>query len=62
LVPRGDEFRAHPYAAAVALLVRMISRNQRAVDEATSWRKRIIVTWVILNTLAILDALNKKNS
>jgi len=30
-------------AAAVALLVRMISRNQRAVDEATSWLKRIIV-------------------
>lgn len=28
-------------AAAVALLVRMISRNQRAVDEATSWLKRI---------------------
>ena len=31
-------------AAAVALLIRMISRNQRAVDEATSWLKRIIVT------------------
>ena len=30
-------------AAAVALLVRMISRNQRAVDEATSWIKRIVV-------------------
>lgn len=28
-------------AAAIALLVRMISRNQRAVDEATSWLKRI---------------------
>ena len=26
--------------AAIALLVRMISRNQRAVDEATSWLKR----------------------
>ena len=37
-------------AAAVALLIRMISRNQRAVDEATSWLKRIIVTWLVLNT------------
>ena len=29
--------------AAIALLVRMISRNQRAVDEATSWLKRIVI-------------------
>ena len=42
--------------AAVALLVRMISRNQRAVDEATSWLKRIVVTWVILNTLCFIVA------
>jgi len=38
-------------AASVALLVRMISRNERAVAEATSWLKRIVVTWIILNTL-----------
>ncbi len=43
-------------AAAVALLVRMISRNQRAVDEASSWLKRIIVTWLILNTLGFIIA------
>ena len=43
-------------AAAVALLVRMISRNQRAVDEATSWLKRIVVTWVVLNTLGFVVA------
>jgi hypothetical protein len=43
-------------AATVALLVRMISRNQRAVDEATSWLKRIIVTWLILNTLGFIIA------
>lgn len=43
-------------AAAVALLVRMISRNQRAVDEASSWLKRIIVTWIILNTLGFAVA------
>ena len=43
-------------AASVALLVRMISRNQRAVDEATSWLKRIIVTWIVLNTLGFAVA------
>jgi len=43
-------------AATVALLVRMISRNQRAVDEATSWLKRIIVTWIVLNTLGFVIA------
>jgi len=43
-------------AAAVALIVRMISRNQRAVDEATSWLKRIVVTWIILNTLGFIIA------
>lgn len=43
-------------AAAVALLVRMISRNQRAVDEATTWLKRIVVTWLILNMLGFAVA------
>jgi len=33
--------------AAIALLVRMVSRNQRAVDEATSWLKRVVVTWIM---------------
>lgn len=42
--------------AAIALLVRMISRNQRAVDEATSWLKRVVVTWIILNTLGFIVA------
>lgn len=42
--------------AAVALLVRMISRNQRAVDEATSWLKRIVITWIILNSLGFIVA------
>ena len=41
-------------AASVALLVRMISRNQRAVDEASSWLKRILVTWIVLNTLGFI--------
>jgi len=43
-------------AAAVALIIRMVSRNQRAVDEATSWLKRILVTWLILNTLGFIIA------
>ena len=30
--------------AAIALVVRMVSRNQRAVDEATAWLKRIVIT------------------
>lgn len=43
-------------AAAVAPLVRMISRNERAVAEATSWLKRIVVTWIVLNTLGFAVA------
>lgn len=42
--------------AAIALLVRMITRNQRAVDEATSWLKRIVVTWIVLNSLGFIVA------
>lgn len=34
----------------------MISRNQRAIYEATSWLKRIVVTWVILITLGFIVA------
>ena len=43
-------------AASVALLVRMISRNERAVAEASSWLKRIVVTWLVLNTLGFIVA------
>ena len=42
--------------AAIVLLVRMISRNQRAVDEATSWLKRIVITWIVLNSLGFIVA------
>lgn len=42
--------------AAVALVVRMVSRNQRAVDEATSWLKRIVITWIVLNSLGFVVA------
>lgn len=42
--------------AAIALIIRMISRNQRAVDEATNWLKRIVVTWIVLNSLGFIVA------
>ena len=42
--------------AAIALVVRMVSRNQRAVDEATSWLKRIVITWIVLNSLGFVVA------
>ena len=42
--------------AAIALIVRMVSRNQRAVDEATAWLKRIVITWIVLNSLGFIVA------
>lgn len=42
--------------AAIALLIRMVSRNNRAVEEATSWLKRIVVTWIILYSLGFVVA------
>ena len=42
--------------AAFALIIRLVSRNQRAVDEATSWLKRIVITWIILNSLGFIVA------
>ena len=42
--------------AAIALIVIMVSRNQRAVDEATSWLKRIVITWIVLNSLGFVVA------
>ena len=42
--------------ASIALLIRMVSRNQRATEEATSWLKRIVVTWIILNSLGFIVA------
>jgi len=40
----------------ILLLIRMISRNNRALEEATSWLKRIVVTWIILNSLGFVVA------
>ena len=42
--------------STIVAVVRMISRNERAVAEATSWLKRIVVTWIVLNTLGFVVA------
>ncbi len=42
--------------SAIALIIRMVSRNQRVVDEATAWLKRIVITWIILNSLGLIVA------
>lgn len=42
--------------ASIALIIRMVSRNQRAVDEATGWLKRIVITWIVLNSLGAIVA------
>ena len=43
-------------AASIALVIRMISQNQHAVESATSWLKRIAITWFVLNTLGFFVA------
>ncbi|WP_442913121.1 fimbrial protein [Lawsonibacter sp. JLR.KK007] len=40
--------------AAVALLMMNFSRSGRTVDESRAWLKRIIVTWIILNSLGFI--------
>ena len=42
--------------AAIALIIRMVSKNQKAVDEATAWIKRIVITWIILNSIGLIVA------
>ncbi len=40
--------------AVIALVIRMISRNQRAVEEATNWLKRIAICWLLINGLGFI--------
>lgn len=42
--------------AAIALIIRMVSKNQKTVDEATAWIKRIVITWIILNSIGLIVA------
>ena len=41
-------------AAVIALLIRMISKNQRAVEEANSWLKRIAISYVLINAIGLM--------
>lgn len=45
---------------AICLIIRMVSKNQRSVEEATSWAKRIVITWLILNLLNYFVAYGKE--
>ena len=40
--------------AAVALVMMNFSRSGRTVDESRAWLKRIVVTWIILNSLGFI--------
>jgi len=42
--------------AAVALLLMNFSKSGKTVDESRAWLKRIIITWVILNSLGFIMA------
>lgn len=42
--------------ASVALLMMNFSRSGRTVDESRAWLKRIIITWIILNSLGFIMA------
>ncbi len=42
--------------ASVALILMNFSRSGRTVDESRSWLKRIVVTWIILNSLGFIVA------
>lgn len=40
--------------AAVALVMMNFSRSGRTVDESRAWLKRIVITWIILNSLGFI--------
>lgn len=42
---------------AICLILRMISKDQRKVDSATEWLKRIIITWVVFMFLGNIQKL-----
>ena len=42
--------------AAVALLMINFGHTDRSTQEARSWLKRIIITWMILNSLGFIMA------
>lgn len=42
--------------ASVALIMMNFSRSGRTVDESRAWLKRIVITWIILNSLGFIVA------
>ena len=42
--------------ASIALLLMNFSKSGRTVDESRAWLKRIIISWVILNSLGFILA------
>lgn len=46
-------------AAIIALLIYMISKSPRAVDEAKSWLKRIVIAWLIINGIGYFVSYGK---
>lgn len=38
----------------ICLLLRIISKDPRKVEEATSWAKRVVITWAIFMILGLL--------
>lgn len=42
--------------ASVALLLMNFSKSGKTVDESRAWLKRIVITWIILNSLGFIMA------
>jgi len=42
--------------ASVALLLMNFSKSGKTVDESRAWLKRIIITWIILNSMGFIIA------
>lgn len=39
---------------AICLILRMVSKNPRTAEEATSWAKRVFFTWVVFLLISVL--------
>ncbi len=50
----GISTSAARVTAAVALVMMNFSRSGRTVDESRAWLKRIVITWIILNSLGFI--------
>lgn len=40
--------------ATIALVIRMVSSNQRSVDTASMWLKRIVISWIAINSMTYI--------